>query len=254
MIIRNRDEVLAQGDAAGRAVVLEIMEAGLQAIEPYACMRRLIQREGDTLRVGGCPGTDLSGFGDEVIDLSQVEHIYVIGAGKTVQRQAQALEDLLGDRLTAGAITIKRGEAVTLKRIEVTEGAHPVPDADSIHGAQRILSIAERATARDLVFTLFSSGASSLFVLPPEGYTLEDVRAVYRLAIAYGEMSIIWRVMRHFSLVNSGRILLRAGAARLINLIMSFKPYPPWGGRLPEAASWIPPWPPGPRRLQEAVR
>jgi hydroxypyruvate reductase len=254
MIIRNREEILPGGCAAGRATVLAILEAGLQAIEPYARTRRMIQREGDTLRIGGCREADLSGFGDEAVDLSQIDNIYVIGAGKSVQRQAQALEDLLGDRLTAGALTIKRGEAVTLKRIEVTEGAHPVPDEQSFLGTRRILALVDHAGPRDLIFTLFSSGASSLCVLPPDAYSLDDVRAVYRLAIKYGDMRIIWRVMRYFSLVNSGRILLRAPAARTVNLLMSFKPYPPWGGRIPETASWITPWPPGPRRLPEAAR
>jgi len=254
MIVKNREEILSGGHAGGRATVLAILEAGLRAIEPYARTRRLIRREGDTLRIGGCQGADLSGFGDETVHLSQIENIYVIGAGKTVQRQAHALEDLLGDRLTAGAITVKRGEAITLKRIEVTEGAHPVPDAASILGTRKLLAIADCATDRDLVFTLFSSGASSLCVLPPDGYTLDDVRTVYRLAIAYGDMSIIWRVMRYFSLVNNGRILLRLHPARSVNLLMSFKPYAPWGGTWPTTASWIPPWPPGPRRLPEAAR
>jgi glycerate 2-kinase len=254
MIIKNRVDLLSRGDAGGRAVVLAILEAGLQAIEPYARTRRLIRRAGNTLRIGGCPDADLSGFGDEAIDLDRIDNVYVIGAGKTVQRQAQALEDLLGDRLTAGALTIKRGEEVTLKRIEVTEGAHPVPDEQSLLGTCRILAIVDRAGERDLIFTLFSSGASSLCALPSDAYSLDDVRTVYRLAIKYGDMSIIWRVMRYFSLVNSGRILLRAPAARTVNLLMSFKPYLPWAGRVPETASWITPWPPGPRRLPEAAR
>jgi hydroxypyruvate reductase len=254
MIIKNRSDLLSKGYAQGRAVVLEILEAGLRAIEPYARTQRLIRREGNTLRVGGCPDADLSGFGDETIDLDRVDNVYVIGAGKTVQRQAQALEDLLGDRLTSGALTIKRGETVALKRITVTEGAHPVPDEYSLLGTRRILAIVDRATSRDLIFTLFSSGASSLCVLPPEPHSLDDVRTVYRLAIKYGDMSIIWRVMRYFSLVNSGRVLLRAPAARTVNLLMSFKPYLPWGGRIPETPSWITPWPPGPRRLPEAVQ
>ena len=80
----------------------------------------------------------------------------------------------------------------------------------------------------DLIFTLFSSGASSLCVLPPDAYALDDVRTVYRLAIKYGDMSVIWRVSRYFFLVNSVAVLLRAPAARTVNLLMSFKPYLPW--------------------------
>ena len=97
MLITNRTELISHGDREGRAMALDILEAGLTAADPYANTRNLIRIEGDQLFVGGYPDKDVSGFGDEVVDLSGIDNIYVIGAGKAVQRQAQALEDLLGD-------------------------------------------------------------------------------------------------------------------------------------------------------------
>jgi glycerate 2-kinase len=254
MIIKNRDEVTAHGDVRGRGIVADILEAGLIAVDPYPNTRRLVRVENGRLIIGGCPEMDLSGYGDEVIDLSRTGDIYVIGAGKTVQRQAKALEDLLGGRLTAGAVTIKRGEEILLKKIEVTEGAHPVPDEKSVEGTRKIVEIARRAKEGDLVFTIFSSGSSSLFALPLEGYPLEEMRIVYRLAIQYGDQSVIWRVMKYFSAVNSGRIVMMIHPARVVNLLMSIKGYEPWQGKIPEGGDWIPSWPPGPQRLSDAVK
>jgi glycerate-2-kinase len=234
-------------------MVADILEAGLTAVDPYPNTRRLVRVENEKLIIGGCPEMDLSGYGDEVIDLSRTGEIYVVGAGKTVQRQAKALEDLLGDRLTAGAVTIKRGEEILLKRIEVIEGAHPVPDEKSVEGTRKIVEIARRAKEGDLVFTLFSSGSSSLFALPLEGYSLEEMRTVYKLAIQHGDQSIIWRVMKYFSAVNSGRIVMMIHPARAVNLLMSIKGYEPWHGRIPKGGGWIPSWPPRPRRLSDAV-
>lgn len=253
MIIKNREEITSHGDLRGRAIVADILEAGLTAVDPYPNTRRMIRVENEKLIIGGCPEMDLSGYGDEVIDLSRRGEVYVVGAGKTVQRQAKALEDLLGDRLTAGAVTIKRGEDLLLKKIEITEGAHPIPDEKSVEGTRKIVEIAGRAKAGDLVFTLFSSGSSSLFALPLEGYSLEEMRAVYKLAIQYGDQSIIWRVMKYFSAVNSGRIVMMIQPARAVNLLMSIKGYEPWHGRIPEGGDWIPSWPPGPRRLSDAA-
>jgi glycerate-2-kinase len=253
VIIKNRDEVTSHGDSRGRGIVADILEAGLAAVDPYPNTRRLIRIGNGKLFIGGCPEMDLSGYGDEIIDLSRAGDIYVIGAGKTVQRQAKALEDLLGDRLTAGAITIKRGEEILLKKIELTEGAHPVPDEKSVEGTRKIVEIARTAKEGDLVFTLFSSGTSSLFALPLDGFTLEDMRSVYRLAIQYGNQSIIWRVMKYFSAVNSGRIVMMIHPARAVNLVMSIKGYKPWQGRIPEAGDWIPSWPPGPRRISDSA-
>ncbi|HHX65059.1 MAG TPA: DUF4147 domain-containing protein, partial [Chloroflexi bacterium] len=219
MIIRNRDELVSHGEREGRALALDILEGGLQAADPYANTLKLIRLEGNRLLIGGQPHMDVSGFGDEMIDLDEIDHIYLIGAGKAVQRQAQALEDLLGDRLTAGAITVKKGEGCRLRRIEVTEGAHPVPDEASIAGTQRIVEIAERATERDLVLTVFSDGASSLAPLPASGITLDDLRTLYRLAIKFGSQSVIIRPMTYFSGVSRGRLLRMIHPARSVNLI-----------------------------------
>ncbi len=253
MIIKNREEIISHGDIRGRERVADILEAGLTAVDPYSGARRLIRVENGRLIIGGCPGMDLSGYGDEVIDLSRVGNIYIVGAGKTIQRQARAIEDVLGDRLTAGAITIKKGEEILVRKIDVTEGAHPVPDEKSVEGTRKIIEIARRAKEGDLVFTLFSSGSSSLFALPPDGYTLEEMRSVYKLAIKYGDQSLIWRVIKYFSLVNSGRIVMLIYPARSVNLLMSIKGYDPWHGRIPTGGDWIPSWPPGPQRLSNSV-
>jgi len=253
-LIENREELTSHGDRAGRATALDILEGGLAAADPYTNTRRLIRIEGDRLRIGGHPELDVSGYGDEAIDLSEVAHIYVIGAGKAVQHQAQALEDLLGDRLTAGAITVKRGEGRRLKRIAVTEAAHPLPDEESVEGAHKIVEIARAAGEQDLVFTLFSDGASSLFTLPAPGLTLEDVRQVYLLAIKYGSQRVIHQVMPYSSGVKCGRIMREIHPARSVNLIMQVGLFPRWHGVLPETGSWVPSWPPPRRRMAQAVR
>src|SRR5687768_17374648 len=100
--VKNRAELLSHGDKAARALALDVLEGGLAAADPYQKTLALIRRDGDTLTIGH-PDMDVSGFGEETVDLSKVENVYVIGAGKAVQRQAEALEHLLGDRLTAGA-------------------------------------------------------------------------------------------------------------------------------------------------------
>ncbi|MFN2229716.1 MAG: glycerate kinase [Anaerolineae bacterium] len=253
-LIRNWDELTSHGDREGRAIALEILEAGLAAADPYANTRDLIRVEGNRLRIGDHPELDVSGYGDEAIDLSEIAHIYVIGAGKAVQHQARALEDLLGDRLTAGAITVKRGEGCLLRRIAVTEAAHPVPDEASVSGTRKIVEIARVAGEQDLVFTLFSDGASSLLTLPAPTLTLEDVRQVYRLAIKYGSQRVIHEVMPYVSAVKCGRIMREIHPARSINLIMQVGLFPRWHGVLPEAGSWVPSWPPARRRMAQAAR
>ncbi|MCJ7737074.1 MAG: DUF4147 domain-containing protein [Anaerolineae bacterium] len=118
MFIKNVGQLTSHGNTTGRQLALQILEAGLDAADTYKAMRGLVRIGDNRLLVGGRPELDVSGYGDLVIDLDDVKDIYVLGAGKAIQRQAKALEDTLGDRLTAGAITIKKGEEICLERIE----------------------------------------------------------------------------------------------------------------------------------------
>jgi glycerate 2-kinase len=180
MPIRNREVLLSHGNVAGRSIVLDILEAGTAAADPYANTMALLHLEGDQLTVGPLVPNP-SGPVAQVCDLSRTKCIYVVGGGKAVQRMAKAFEDVLGDRITEGHICIKKGERVELQRLGVTLAGHPLPDGDSLAGATKIMNILARAGEGDLVFWLRSGGGTSLLALPAPGLTLADLLQVYRL-------------------------------------------------------------------------
>jgi glycerate-2-kinase len=179
MLIKNREALLSHGNISGRSVVLDIIEAGLAAADPYANTLKALKRSGDILTVG--PSISPNGPSPQVFDLREIGHIYVVGGGKAVQRQAKAFEDVLGDRITAGHMCIKKGEQVELKRIGVTLAGHPMPDRESVRGASRIYEILGQAREGDLVFWIRSGGGTALLALPSEGLTLDDLLEVYRV-------------------------------------------------------------------------
>jgi len=195
MIIKNRSELLSHGKADGRRAVLDILEAGIAAADPYQNTRDLIRVEDGKLIIGceHIPRRSIPEIGSLglpklpttpeplVFDLSRVNNIYVVGGGKAAQSMAQAIEDALGDRITGGHINAKKGDEVYLERIGVTLAGHPIPDEDSVAGAQRILAIEQKARAGDIVFLSESGGGSALMALPAPGITLHDVQEVYRI-------------------------------------------------------------------------
>src|SRR5436305_11624596 len=89
-------------------------------------------------------------------DLSRYRNIYVIGAGKAGASMAQAAERVLGRRITAGLINVKDGHIAKLRRIELNQCGHPVPDERGVAGSTRIAQIAAAATREDLVICLIS--------------------------------------------------------------------------------------------------
>ncbi|OGO05606.1 MAG: hypothetical protein A2Y73_08155, partial [Chloroflexi bacterium RBG_13_56_8] len=224
MRILNRETLASHGNIRGREALLQILEAGLEAADPYNNTRRLIRLEDGKLIVGykdfeptGSPKT-----GDEVYDLSEVGRIFVFGAGKGSQRVAQAIEDCLGDRLTGGHIIAKKGDDITLKRIGVTLGAHPVPDEDCVRGCQKILAMMQGLKEEDLVFTIAANGVSSLLTLPVPGVSLEDVRkTTYIMQIERGaHTGDLNPVRNHLDLMKGGRISIHIPPAMAIHLVV----------------------------------
>ena len=223
MRIKNIPDLTSHGNTAGREALLQIVEAGLQAADPYWNTRALVRMEDGLLVVGGKQfepeGSPVSG--EERIDLSTLDHIYVFGAGKGIQRVAKAIEDVLGDRLTGGHVIDKKGNPVILERIGVTLGGHPVPDEGCVRGCERILEMTRTLTERDLVFTCVANGVSSILTMPVPGVTLEDVKNTTRIMqIEKGAPTTDLNPVRnHLDIMKGGRISRYIQPARAIHII-----------------------------------
>jgi glycerate 2-kinase len=193
MIIKNRDELLSHGHVEGRRQVLDILEAGMAAGDPYDNVCKALRIEGGKLIIGSDEfplgpmlGHDMSrprpfAPGPLVLDLDEIGDIYLVGGGKAAQRQAEAIEDILGDLITDGHVNAKKGDQIRLKRVGVTLAGHPNPDEDSVIGARRIVEIERRAKKGDIVFMSESGGGTALLTLPAPGLTLEDIQETNRI-------------------------------------------------------------------------
>jgi glycerate 2-kinase len=224
--ILNAERLTSHGNVHGRQALLQILEAGLQAADPYHNTRRLVRIEDNKLVVGGRdfePVGDPHAGTDAVYDLDAVGRIYVFGAGKGIQRCARALEEALGDRLTGGVIIAKHDDDLELSRVEVVYGAHPVPDEGCVRGCGRILDLAKGLTERDLVFTVAGNGVSSLLTLPVPGVTLEDVRNVtYMMQIEKGAPTGDLNAIRNnLDVMKGGKISRYLRPARVVHIVIT---------------------------------
>ena len=194
-----------------RSQALRIFRAAVRAANPAEAVLRHAKIGGGVLTAGR-----------RKYRLSEFENIYVIGAGKAGAQMAQAVEKLLGRRITAGLVNIKYGHAARLRRIELNECGHPLPDAKGEHGAARIAQLAQHASARDLVICLVSGGASALLPLPAPPVTLADKQATTRLLLNCGaDIHEINCIRKHISLVKGGQLARLAYPATVLTLILS---------------------------------
>ena len=223
MRITNAASLTSHGNITGRKAMVAILEAGLHAADPYWNTRELVRIDNGRLIVGGSrfepEGSPVTG--EEAVNLTDVRRIVVLGAGKGLQRVAKALEDSLGDHLSAGHIIDKKGYPVVLQRLEVTLGGHPVPDEDCVRGCRRILELTRDLTENDIVFTCIGNGVSALLTLPVPGVTLEDVKATTRIMqIEHGAPTPDLNPIRnHLDMLKGGRISRHLQPARVFHLI-----------------------------------
>lgn len=228
MVIRNTSELLSHGNLSARKNILDIVDHALRVMDSYGIVRELVHLKGHILTVGSLH-----------YDLTRIPRIYVVGAGKGVSRIAEALESILGDKIERGIVVEKRGQKRPLRKVEVVEAGHPVPDEDSVRGAVEITKIADLAKQGDLVFVCVAGGCSALMTLPAKGLTLEDIRVVTRLLLACGaDIQEINAVRKRVSDVMGGKLALHIHPAKMVNLIVIDEVLDlPWGPTVPDTTT-----------------
>jgi len=151
--------------------------------------------------------------------------IIVLGAGKAAAAMAVAVEAAWPDARVEGLVVTRYGHGLPTRAIEVVEAGHPMPDAAGAAAAARIAALAAGAGADDLVLFLASGGGSALLVLPADGVSLADKRAVsaalLRCGADIGEMNA---VRKHLSALKGGRLAALAAPARVMTLAISDVP------------------------------
>jgi len=203
------ERLTGHGREGLRRDALAIAAQALAAVDPVAAARRLLRVQDHLLHIG-----------DVVYDLAGRD-VYVLGAGKATIGLAALLDDVLGARLRAGAVVVKHGQGRPLRHIEVIEAAHPVPDADSLRGGERLLALAAQARPEDLVLAIVTGGSSALAIAPAEGLTLEDKVATNGLLLASGlDIVRINDVRKHLSRLKGGRLAAACGC-EVVNLTVS---------------------------------
>lgn len=195
-----------------RAHARVILDAALAAADARAAVARALSLDGDRLRVADA----------EAVDLSSIDRVWGIGAGKAACGMAMGALEVLGDRITGGTLTTRDGHGRDLPRFEVWEAAHPVPDTRGLAGAADALRMARAAGPRDLVLCLLSGGASALWAAPAAGVPFTDLRAVTDgLLRAGATIHELNTVRKHLSRIGGGWLARAAAPARIVTLAVS---------------------------------
>jgi glycerate-2-kinase len=188
-----------------------IFEAGVRAVAPDACIKKQVRISSTRLWVGNID-----------LDLDQIRHVYVAGAGKASAAMAREVEQILGSRIHDGIVVTKYGHGLPLKHCRRMEAGHPVPDSAGVAGASALLDMVSEAGPDDLIVCLISGGASALTPAPADGISLADKQDTTRQLLGCGAtIHEINTIRKHLSKIKGGQVCAAANGARVVSLILS---------------------------------
>lgn len=195
-----------------------IFQAGINAADPYAAVKRCLHSDGQQLEIA------LDSSDNSIKRSADWQRIYVIAFGKAACAMAKAAQEIIPVQLLAQPIiAVTNYENITeLANIEVIGANHPLPDQAGFIAAQRIAKIAEQAQQGELVLVLVSGGGSALIPFPANSISLNEKIATTDLLLASGasinEMNC---VRKHLSQLKGGGLAEIAAPADLHALILS---------------------------------
>ncbi|MBX7152446.1 DUF4147 domain-containing protein [bacterium] len=190
---------------------MAIFESGLKAVHAHELVRQSFVICDSILTAG-----------QRSYDLDSFERIIVIGAGKASAAMAEAVEQLLGDRISGGVVVTKYGHARPLNKIGIIEAGHPLPDMNGVRAGKAIIRTAYDATEKDLVIFLLSGGASVLMSSFKEGFLLDDAIKLNQQLLACGaDIHEINTIRKCFSTIHGGKLAMQIYPATCLSLIIS---------------------------------
>lgn len=200
--------------STARTDALAIAEAGYEAINTGASLRRTLKVKGDELTIG------------ETTYPIKGRRIFFIGVGKCALAAGEAAEHIFGDRLTGGiALDVSPIKEISLSKIETYIGTHPLPSEVNEQATKRIIELLSSLTNTDLVIMLISGGGSTLLCLHPATMTCADESTLYNELTAKGaSIQEINTVRKHISRARGGGLAAAAYPAEVISLIVSDVP------------------------------
>jgi glycerate-2-kinase len=217
MHIKNSDQLIQNGCSEIlrklRGDAITIFEAALKSVDPYKAVLNNLKIMDGKLKAGN--------FEASLDDLGK---IVIIGGGKAGGAMAEAVESILGNRVSGGCVNVPHGTEFkhSLRKIRLQGASHPIPNNDGVMGVAEMLMLISSMGDKDLVICLISGGGSALMPYPAEGISLEDKQDVTsKLLMKGATIDELNAVRKHLSAIKGGQLARRCIPTRVVSLILS---------------------------------
>ncbi len=196
---------LPAAEASATALLLELLQAGLQSVEGRRCVRAALS----AIAPGG--------------------RFVAAAIGKAALAMALGAREALGAALEAVLVVCPDAPGdeafVAPAGLEIHRSAHPLPDARSLRAGARLLAWLEALPATVTPLFLISGGASALVEVPIPGVTLSELVRLTQRALADGRDIVALNTARAaLSQIKGGALAARLGGRRALALFISDVP------------------------------
>ncbi len=211
MVIKNTSKI---GSTPLRKSALAIAEAGIKAVLPENIIKDSVSIKGNLLRIK-----------NKQFDLKSYRRLFIFAFGKAAADSAQALEKILGNRITGGAvIDVKSYKS---KRLKVFVSDHPLPTKRNVRASKEFVKLVKDfggLRANDFVIFVVSGGASALLCHPNRLTCAELGILVNKLFDKGVDIKEINTIRKHLSLIHGGYLAKYIYPAKAVALLYSDVP------------------------------
>jgi len=187
-------------------------------------MKAKLEFQNELLR--SIPDMLFQDFNASEIDLNIEAHtnIWLVAIGKGALKTATAISKKYSNQIVDGLVITKKLGFVS-ENIQVFEGSHPVPDANTVAASYEVFDFVKNIPPQDTLIFCISGGASSMFTIPPFGIEIEEIQDLYDRLLRSGasiqEMNV---VRKHVCDVKGGKLASSLHHLNLITLLESDVP------------------------------
>ncbi|KAK7868982.1 hypothetical protein R5R35_013905 [Gryllus longicercus] len=158
------------------------------------------------------------------------KNVYVVGFGKAVLDMALKVNEVFGEHIVEGILSVPEGiknppgvEEIKKRNIQIREGAAKnLPDKKAESTAREIGRLADSLGDGMILMVLISGGGSALLPAPVPGITVEDTaQLVSKLQCNGATITEVNSVRKKLCTLKGGKLAIRANPARVITFILS---------------------------------
>jgi glycerate 2-kinase len=162
---------------------------------------------------------------DDLYDLKSYSRVVSIAFGKAAHRMAEILARQVGATVE-GIIVDPNQYPYQLAGYRYFAGGHPLPNEESVRGAEAILKTLGALNQQSLVIFLVSGGGSAAVEKPADSeITLPDLVATYKALVNSGApIAQINAIRKHLSAIKGGRMAQTANGAQQVSIMVSDVP------------------------------